>query len=250
MSTRTFRKITTSKRYLQVAEQILEYIRSGALAIGSQLPSERELAAQMGVSRPTVREALLALELLSVVEVRLGQGTYVVGTNGVPFMSLLETGEPSPFSVFEARVVIESSTAALSAKRLVTAVRAEETGRDLGKGDKSFDRAVAVADAMKQSVDDLEQIDEFYQLGCNFHKAVAACSANAILEEIIGRLVDSTKHPLWAHLSRKVLRERQVRQSQIDEHERILQALRQGDDNTAAVAMHDHLMHFTDIALC
>ena len=74
-----FSRVQTTKRYLQIANQILERIRSGALVQGAQLPPERELAVQMGVSRPTVREALIALELLGVVEIRIGQGTYIIG---------------------------------------------------------------------------------------------------------------------------------------------------------------------------
>ncbi|MGI8651131.1 MAG: FadR/GntR family transcriptional regulator, partial [Rubrobacter sp.] len=66
-----FQRIESRKLYIRIAEQILERVQSGVLPAGSKLPAERDLALQMGVSRPSVREALIALELLGVVEIRI-----------------------------------------------------------------------------------------------------------------------------------------------------------------------------------
>lgn len=234
-----FSKIQTTKRYLQIADQILERIRSGALATGSQLPPERELAAQMGVSRPTIREALIALELLRVVEIRIGQGTYVVGDVHASLEDLARSSGLAPFDLLEARLVIESNTAARCAERWANGEQNEEALR----------KVIAISHSMTQIVHDADQVNEFYRLGLEFHKALAACSTNEILEQIICHLVDATGHPLWELINRKLLEDQQIRQSQIEEHEQVVRAIQQGDDVAAARAMRHHLTHLADFSL-
>src|SRR5690606_32423222 len=71
--------VSNRKLYIQIADQIRDQILGGAVEPGRQLPSERELAQSLGVSRPTVREALIALEVARLVEVRVGVGAFVRG---------------------------------------------------------------------------------------------------------------------------------------------------------------------------
>ena len=72
-----FQSIEPRRLYRQIADQIRALIRSGEFAVGSRLPPERDLAKQLGVSRPSVREALIALEVEGLVDVRIGSGIYV-----------------------------------------------------------------------------------------------------------------------------------------------------------------------------
>ncbi|MDR7465382.1 MAG: GntR family transcriptional regulator, partial [Armatimonadota bacterium] len=72
-----FQRILTKKKSTHVAEQILQAIMSGQYRVGDRLPPERVLAEEMGVSRPSVREALSALQIVGVVASRVGDGTYV-----------------------------------------------------------------------------------------------------------------------------------------------------------------------------
>ena len=74
-----FQSIEPRRLYRQIADQIRELIRSGEFVAGARLPPERDLAKQLGVSRPSVREALIALEVEGLVEVRIGSGIYVLG---------------------------------------------------------------------------------------------------------------------------------------------------------------------------
>src|SRR5437667_1767217 len=112
-----FQSIEPRRLYRQIAEQIRTLIRDGEFVPGARLPPERDLAKQLGVSRPSVREALIALEVEGLVEVRIGSGIYV--QRGAATRS----DEPSsvhaaagPFELLRARHVIESECAALAAK--------------------------------------------------------------------------------------------------------------------------------------
>ena len=110
-----FQSIEPRRLYRQIADQIRGLIRSGEFPAGSRLPPERDLARQLGVSRPSVREALIALEVEGMVEVRIGSGIYVLaggqtaGANG-------PEATAGPFELLRARYVIESECAALAAK--------------------------------------------------------------------------------------------------------------------------------------
>jgi len=100
------------KLYVQIADQLRELIRTGDAKPGQQLPSERELAQSLGVSRPTVREALIALEVAGLVEVRVGIGAFVRTAKGNDAMP---GNCPSPTEVMELRLLLEPKAAALAA---------------------------------------------------------------------------------------------------------------------------------------
>src|SRR6187431_3237315 len=102
--------------YRQIAEQLRSLIQSGEFPPGSRLPSERELAEQLGVSRPSVREALIALEIEGKVEVRVGSGVFV--TQGKHARLSLASGMPQgegPFELLQARITVEGEVALLAA---------------------------------------------------------------------------------------------------------------------------------------
>lgn len=225
-----FRKIESSKLYIQIAEQIMDRVRDGRLPCGTKLPPERELAVQMGVSRPSVREALIALELLGVVEIRIGQGTFVVG-NSASLESLGSSKLASPFELLEARAAIESNVAMLVIQKL-------------GEGtadERSIKRAYAITEQMGDMVADEGRVEEFYRLGLGFHRALAQASGNEVLSQVVGNLVEATSHPLWALINKKILESREARESQIQEHQAILDAVQRGDRETVARAMRHHI---------
>src|SRR5437016_13315302 len=108
--------IETRRLYRQIADQIRNLIRAGEFSAGARLPPEVDLARQLGVSRPSVRESLIALEVEGLVEVRIGSGIYVLGPRadgeaGTPVHAAL-----GPFELLRARGIIESECAALAAK--------------------------------------------------------------------------------------------------------------------------------------
>jgi DNA-binding FadR family transcriptional regulator len=101
------------QRYEQVAEQLAGDIRSGLLAPGARLPSERDLARQLEVSRASVREAIASLQVQGVVETRPGAGTFVVAAPAVA----ASAHDASPSAVLEARAQLEPAVARLAAAR-------------------------------------------------------------------------------------------------------------------------------------
>src|SRR6186713_1364801 len=111
-----FQSIEPRRLYRQIADQIRELIRAGEFVAGARLPPERDLAKQLGVSRPSVREALIALEVEGLVEVRIGSGIYVQPGNEDAGAEKSHEAEAGPFELLRARYVIESECAALAAK--------------------------------------------------------------------------------------------------------------------------------------
>src|SRR5258706_7715434 len=105
--------VENRRLYRQIADQIATLIEKGEYGTGERLPPERDLARQLGVSRPSVREALIALEVEGYVEVRVGSGVYVGGPrSGVAPAAL--PADSGPFELIRARSLIESECAALA----------------------------------------------------------------------------------------------------------------------------------------
>src|SRR5919201_6010956 len=106
-----FRTIDRTKLYASIVDQIVDGVRAGAFLPGRPLPAERALAAQLGVSRSSLREAIRVLEHAGVVDVRTGSGTYV-SERGVSKAAMLRAqaamvGEHSPLDVVAARRALE-----------------------------------------------------------------------------------------------------------------------------------------------
>lgn len=117
--------VVNRKLYIQIAEQITAAIESGEFKPGQQLPSERDLAQELGVSRPTVREALIALEVAGLVEVKVGVGAFVraAGKN-----SPLPESDHSALEIMQARALVEPELAALAARHITAEGRTELAG--------------------------------------------------------------------------------------------------------------------------
>src|SRR6266545_4791402 len=149
-----FQSIEPRRLYRQIADQIRTLIGSGEFPAGARLPPERDLAKQLGVSRPSVREALIALEVEGLVEVRIGSGIYVLTPSHESKRAEAAAG---PFELLRARYVIEGECAALaakSAKRPQLAAIEDalgQMGRELAdakqprEGDRQFHLRVAEA---------------------------------------------------------------------------------------------------------
>src|SRR3954471_22770589 len=98
--------VDNRRLYRQIADQIAALIERGEYGAGARLPPERDLAKQLGVSRASVREALIALEVEGYVEVRVGSGVYVTGREAAPAASL--PADSGPFELIRARWIIEA----------------------------------------------------------------------------------------------------------------------------------------------
>ena len=109
--------LTPRRLYRQIADQLRTLIHAGEFAVGARLPPERDLAAQLGVSRPSVREALIALEVEGLVEVRMGSGIYVLAREAAASAPRVDTAY-GPFEIIRARLVVECELAALAARQM------------------------------------------------------------------------------------------------------------------------------------
>lgn len=154
----TFQAVAVTRLYRMIADQIAGRIRAGDFPRGGRLPSERELAEQLQVSRASIREALIALEIEGYVEVRVGTGVFVTATReAAPAATASAPAAPQdeigPFDLLEARMLIEPECAALAAQQgspaQIAAIRAAHEAMSLtdapGWHDREFHSAIAAA---------------------------------------------------------------------------------------------------------
>lgn len=206
--------------YQKVAEQLAAVIAEGEYPPGSRLPAERKLAERFDVSRPTIREAIIALEIAGCVEVRGGSGVYVCAESSNRLTtSDLDVG---PFDILEARILFEGEAAELAA-RLIT--------------DEELKELRVALDAMVQENEEepiCEKADE------NFHMLIARATKNEAIVSVcehLWRLRNSS--PVSARILEKV---RQAgSRPRIEEHIMVFEALEKRDPAEARAAMREHL---------
>ena len=208
------------KLYQRVAEEVLRSIHSGAFLPGQRLPSERDLAEQFEVSRPTVREAMIALEIRGMVEARHGSGIYV--TESPPDDESSPELDIGAFELTEARCVVEGECAALAA----TSMTDEEL----------IELEEIIAEMSKENDDHVqgEHADR------RFHVTIARGTRNSALVSVVEMLWTlRDKSPLCANMLKRA---RDVGlQPTIAEHQAVLDALKARDAPGARRAMRLHL---------
>jgi DNA-binding FadR family transcriptional regulator len=216
--------VEPKRLYRQIADQLRTLIASGEFAVGARLPAERDLAKQLGVSRPSVREALIALEVEGRVEVRTGSGVYVLdrsrrSSNHSPPPEALGWG---PLELIRARRAVEGETAALAA---IAAKRADR-------------------DAIARALDDMRELAARGVMPLDadraFHVAIVQASGNAVLTETVQGFLDSRLGPLFKRLGGYFETDKSW-QSAIAEHAAIQQAIFARDPQAARAAMHEHM---------
>lgn len=234
-----FERLAAKKKSEHVAEQIIGAIEKGTLGVGDKLPPEDELARAMGVSRPSVREALGALRLVGVLQTKVGNGTYIShslqdaqGKMRVSsqLFSLLKNGE-NPFEALEARRALECTIIKYATER--------RTEDDLATIESALKRIVACID--KRDFDAMMQAD------MDFHIAIGWATQNTVLGQAVKSLVDLMDQSLWPRIKKELL---QTKPQHIDEtlraHQEIFEAIREQDARKALASLE---MHFDDIEL-
>jgi len=219
-----FQSIEPRRLYRQIAEQIRALIRSGEYRPGARLPPERDLAKQLGVSRPSVREALIALEVEGLVEVRIGSGIYVqrAAAARADEEAAAAHAEAGPFELLRARHVIESECAALAAKSARKAHIA------------AIEDAVAV---MQREFDAHTQPLAGDQL---FHLRIAEATGNGALVAVVKMLWEERTGPLYKQLEHHY-DSPALWIAAMAEHRAILAAIAAHDATGARIAMQRHL---------
>lgn len=209
----------SDRLYQNLARQLVTELVTGKYPVGSRLPAERELAALYDVSRPTVREAVIALEVQGLVEVRIGSGAYVVR------MPVAEDTPPvglTAFDLTEARLLIESEAAALAATLA---------------SDEELESIAALVDAIDQENRDPKGAERADRA---FHLAIARATRNSAMAGAVESLWDMRETSAQAALLHAKARNANVKPV-VDEHRVIVDALRARDPEAARGAMRAHL---------
>jgi len=222
--------VSAQRLYRLIAQRIAEKIQSGEFAVGERLPPERELAELLQVSRSSVREALIALELSGYVDVRMGSGVFVIanheqveaqGEDSTPVPSLAQVARDiGPFELLDTRLLIEPDCAALAALHgtdtQLAHIRSVQATLTAAGSPSQHDRA--------------------------FHAAVAAACGNAALEAVVMHVWDLAEaSPVYQRLEQHYV-DCNVWDFAAVEHDRIVSAISDRDPVRARHAMHQHLI--------
>jgi GntR family transcriptional repressor for pyruvate dehydrogenase complex len=215
----TLRPLTRPRLYEQVVAQLREHVAAAGLKAGDRLPPERELAERLGVSRASIKQAMVVLEVQGLVDVRHGGGTYLRGDtlDSEPVDRLVERRRRLP-DVLDARDALESKLAELAAER--------RTAEDVAEID------AALAD-MREQIERGEQGEDGDR---RFHEAVTHAAHSVLLAEFMRAIADQI-----AESRRESLQQPGRPARSLAQHERIAEAIRSADARGAVRAMHRHL---------
>ena len=215
--------VESQRLYRQIADQLRAAIQAGEWQVGERLPAERDLAKQLGVSRPSVREALIALEVEAIVEVRTGSGVYVLKTpernKATNNASPTEWG---PLELIRARRVREGEIAAIAA---LAAKRKHITN---------------MAQALDTMVADANNGILPLQGDRDFHSAIVQACGNSVLIDTVQRFWDARRGLMFERMIDHFETPASWNAA-IDEHRKILSAIRLHDADQARAAMHEHM---------
>ncbi len=176
--------IETKKRYVLVIDQILDLIRNGKFRVGDKLPPERMMATKLKVSRPSVREAYCVLEIVGILESKVGSGTFVQ-SDDIDQISLnkirdISTQEESPYEILEVRKIIEPEIVALSVENSDA-----EDVQDIEK----------ILEKMKSEMEE----NGIYKVETDalFHLRIAQATGNSVLFNVMKYIMDLLRERLW-----------------------------------------------------
>jgi DNA-binding FadR family transcriptional regulator len=215
--------VDSRRLYRQIADQIAALIERGEYGVGERLPPERDLAKQLGVSRPSVREALIALEVEGYVEVRVGSGVYVVGARP-PEAARALAADSGPFELIKARWLIEAECAAMAARSATRAqVRAIEQALERMEAERRKGAMPLDADR-------------------DFHLRIAEACGNSALALVVKTLWEQRTGALFRRLEEH-FDTPDLWNHAIREHRAILEAIARHDAAGARAAMRRHMHH-------
>lgn len=218
---------TKERLYRYVAQRMRDDFTSGQYRSGDRLPSERELSARYEVSRPTIREAVIALEVQGVLEVRLGSGAYFCA---IPEADAPPVFDVSAFELTEARLLVEGEAAALAAHHINDAEIAELGALvDDMESENQRNAGTEVADR-------------------EFHMTIARATRNMAMAMLIENLWDVREKSKPTALLYTKARAADVKPV-VAEHRAIVTALRNRDAAQARAAMRAHLSAVLDSLL-
>lgn len=207
--------------YLQIADQIRTLIESGEVERGARLPAERDLAKQLKVSRPSLREALIALEIEGLLDVKVGSGIYVRQPAAANHAAAL-AGAFGPFEVMHARWLIEGECAALAARHA------------------GAEQVRAIREAHAHMVEETRSNPNPLEADRDFHVRLAEASGNSALVLLVQTLWDQRVGPLYRALEKKIEHPSMAAET-LREHQAIVSAIARHDAAGARAAARRHM---------
>lgn len=223
-----FKPIKPKKIYEEIVSQLQKMMVEGRYNPGDKLPSEREMAEILGVSRPSVREAITALAAMGILEVRPGEGTFVAHTSDRETIKslamILAIERNSLAELMEVRRILECEAAAMAAQRAT---------------EEDIELMEYLLGNMKDTAERREQSVEF---DLQFHFAVAQATHNRVLHRLINTL-DEMMHQTFLTNRHEMYSSPGVARRIINEHQAILDGIKQGQPGAAQQGMASHLSH-------
>jgi GntR family transcriptional repressor for pyruvate dehydrogenase complex len=220
-----FKPVRTSRVYSEVVSQILKLVDGGQIGPGDRLPPERFLAEQLQVSRSSVREAMTALEVLGVVEIRAGQGIFVGQAQSNHLIEAVSslTDEQGPLEILEARLLLEPGAAELAAKRA---------------SPSDLQMLQAQLELMKEQLD--KGMDA-WKPDWGFHQAIARAAQNPVVEAMLDVITQRSESELWTRMRKHNFEHRARAFRYLEHHGEILAAIEGRDGPLASRLMRAHI---------
>ncbi|CAH1191764.1 MULTISPECIES: FadR/GntR family transcriptional regulator [Paenibacillus] len=231
MITIQFNRVSSNKLYIQIYDQILSEIQSGTFQIGDKLPTERELCAQFGVSRAPIRQALSALEMKGYIYSRQGEGVYVKSIvaqdESLTDESLINS--VSPEDIVEARMSIEPLIARMAAQRATK------------------EEILLLRETIKQMESETSKGHYVPETDERLHMEIARASHNDLYIQFMTVITQAMKQQeMWRFIRDRTVTRPDYRDTNFKEHQEIINAIEQKEEDTAARLMTEHMQNLYD----
>jgi DNA-binding FadR family transcriptional regulator len=227
----TFNPVSSNKLYIQIYNQVLSQIQSGAFKIGDKLPTERELCEQFNVSRAPIRQALSALELNGYIYSRQGEGVYVKSSQSAVenMQSDIILEAVSPEDIVEARMAIEPIIVKLAALR-ATEEDIKGLRTTINKMEEETKEGVYVPET-----------DE------TLHNQIAAASQNELFIKFMSDISNAMKQQeMWKFIRDRTVTRPDYRDTNFKEHQMLINAIEEHDEKEAVNLMTTHMNNLYD----
>ncbi len=212
-----------TRLYEEIIKQLIDLIKKGVLKPGDKLPTERDLAQQLNVSRTAIREALRSLETMGFIESRVGEGTFVkaITIDNIidPFSTILSQDKKLMMELIEVRLLLEVEIAKLAARRI------------------NADKALNIKKAMENMEKEIKEGGIGLNGDNEFHNALAAAAGNTAMMKILnmcGDLLSSTRQATLEIPGQP--------EKSLEDHRKIYEAVKRGDEKAASKFMREHLI--------
>lgn len=216
------KRIKKEKLSVQIIKQIQSLVDDGYFKVGDKLPPERVLAEKLGVSRPSLREALFTLETGGLIERKMGAGSYIIDISANTFNKSMELlDQCSPVELMEIREII--------GKEVIKKVARSATQEDIDKIERSFKK---MESAVQEDRDEREE-------DIDFHLSIAKSVNNNLLRKLFEDIVGLMHHSLWKRAMQKDGQHHDDPKENLESHRRIFDAIKNHNELRALEALED-----------